>query len=165
MEGLSADSLISTFKVIRAWNTQKGNARYWWQFYFRKFKNFCNSLNLEQEISSSYHHQSNRHVEACIMFTKCTMKKCFNYGSDVHIALLYILTTPLGQGLPSPAKLLSIHLVRGVMPVIDCSSPMKRWWTIDPATLLFNHLVRGIMPVIKCSSSMKRWGTIDPWNH
>ena len=35
------------------------------------------------------------------------------------MALLQIKTTPLGQGLPSPATLLFNYLVHGIMPVID----------------------------------------------
>ena len=80
---------------------------------------FCNNLNIEQAVSLSYHHQSNRQVEACIKFIKCTMKKCFNSWSDIHIGLLQIRSTPLGQGPPSPATLLFNCLVRGIMPIID----------------------------------------------
>ena len=47
------------------------------------------------------------------------MKKCFDSGSDMHIALLQTRSTPLGQGLPSPATLLFNCLVRGIMPRID----------------------------------------------
>ena len=35
------------------------------------------------------------------------------------MAMLQIRTTPLGQGLPSPAMLLFNHPVRGIMPVMD----------------------------------------------
>ena len=38
------------------------------------FKKFCSSLNIEQAVSSVYHHQSNGQAEACIKFTKCTLK-------------------------------------------------------------------------------------------
>ena len=87
-------------------------------FISEKFKNFCNSLNVEQTLSS-YQHQSNRHVEACIKFIKCTMKKCFDSRSNMHIALVQIRKMLLGQGLPSPDTLLFDCLVRGIMPVID----------------------------------------------
>ena len=39
-----------------------------------KFKTFCRSLNIEEAFSLSYHHQSNRQVEAYIMFVKHTIK-------------------------------------------------------------------------------------------
>ena len=41
------------------------------------------------------------------------------------MALLQIQTTPLGQGLPSPATLLFNHPVYSVMPVID-RKPVER---------------------------------------
>ena len=36
------------------------------------------------------------------------------------MALLQICTTPLGQGLPSPAMLMFNRQVHGIMPVLDC---------------------------------------------
>ena len=47
------------------------------------------------------------------------MKKCFDSGSDIHIALLQIRSTPLGQCLPSSATLLFNFPVSGIMPIID----------------------------------------------
>ena len=46
-------------------------------------------------------------------------KKGSNSGGDIHMAMLQIRTTPLGQGLPSPAMLLFNHPVRGIMPIKD----------------------------------------------
>ena len=47
------------------------------------------------------------------------MKKCLDSGGDIHMAMLQIRTTPLGQGLPSPATLLFNCPVRGLTPLID----------------------------------------------
>ena len=49
---------------------------------------------------------------------KANTQKCFDTSSDPHIALMQIRSTPLGQGLPSPATLLFNHPVRG-MPIIN----------------------------------------------
>ena len=76
MEGLSAESLIATVKIIfaeysipcRLMSDDGSN------FISEKFKSFCNSLNIEQAVSSLYQHQSNRQVEACIKFIKHTIK-------------------------------------------------------------------------------------------
>ena len=121
MEGLSADNLISAFEVVfseysipkRIMSDAGSN------FISEKFKNFCNGLNVEQAVSSSYHNQINITVEACIKFMKHSMIKFFDSGSDIHTALLQIRLTPLGQGLPCPATLLFNCLVRGIMPIID----------------------------------------------
>ena len=121
MEELSTESLITTTKVIFAEYgipckimLDAGT-----NFVSDKFRKFCSRLNIEQAVSSAYHQQSNGQVEACIKFIKCTLNKCAKSGGDIHMALLQIHTTSLGQGLPSLATLLFNHLVCGVMPVID----------------------------------------------
>ena len=105
---LSADSLILTCKGNFAEYSlpmkimlDSGN-----NFVSDKFRTFCKSLNIEQVFLSSYHHQSNRQVKACIIFVKCTLKKCSDSKGDPHIALLQIHMTPMGPGLPSPATML-----------------------------------------------------------
>ena len=121
MDGLSAESLIAAVKVVfveygipnRIMSDAGSN------FISEKFKRVCNSLNIEQTVFSSYHHQSNGQVETCIKFIKHTIIKCSDSGGDIHMAMLQIRTTPLGQGLPSSAVLLFTCLVRGIMPVMD----------------------------------------------
>ena len=46
-------------------------------------------------------------------------KKCSDSDGNIHIAMLQIRTTLLGQGLPSPVTLLFNCPVRGIMPVMD----------------------------------------------
>ena len=91
-EDLSADSLILTCKAIFAeyglpkkiMSDSGGN------FVSDELKTFCENLNIEHVFSSSYHHQSDEQVEACIKFVKHTLKKCFDTKDDPHIALLQI---------------------------------------------------------------------------
>ena len=118
---LSADSLILTCKAIFAEYEipKRIMSDSGINFISEKFKNFCKSLNLEQAVSSSCHHQNNEQVEACIKFVKCTLKKSFDSRTNPHIALLLIPMTPLEQGLPSPATMLTNHLIRGIMPVFS----------------------------------------------
>ena len=52
-------------------------------------------------------------------FIKHTFKKCADSCGDINMALLQICTTPLGQGLPSPATLMFNRQVHGIMPVLD----------------------------------------------
>ena len=74
MEGLSAENLIPTVKIISAeygipcklMSDDDSN------FVSEKLRSFCSSLNIEQAVSSLYHHQSYRQVEACIKFIKHT---------------------------------------------------------------------------------------------
>ena len=120
MEGLSTENLIATAKVIFAeygipckLMSDAGT-----NFVSDKFRKFCRSLNIEQAVSSAYHHQSNGQVKACIKFIKSTFKKCLNSSGDISMALLQICTTSQGQGLLSPATLLFNQVVCSIMPVL-----------------------------------------------
>ena len=89
-EDLSADCLVLTCKAIfaeyripkRIMSDSGDN------FISEKFKNFCKSPNIELAVSLSYHHESNRQVEACIKSVKCTLKIFFDSRTDPHIALM-----------------------------------------------------------------------------
>ena len=77
LEGLSTENLIATAKVIFAeygipckLMSDAGT-----NFISDRFRKFCSSLNIQQAVSSAYHHQRNGQVEACIKFIKCTFKK------------------------------------------------------------------------------------------
>ena len=76
MGGLSAENLIMIVKVILAeygipHRLMSGVSS---NFISEKFISFCSSLNIKQAVSSSYHHQNNGQVEACMKFIKCTIK-------------------------------------------------------------------------------------------
>ena len=177
MDNLSADSLISAFKVIiaeygipkRVMSDAGGN------FMAEKFKIFCNSLNIEQAISSSYHHQSNGQVEACMKFIKYTIKKCHESGNHVHVALLQIRPMPLGQSLPSPVTMLFNHPARGIMPVIN-RLPLSTDNDDEHYGVLTsrqdkndqdNDTLKNLISSNKvyCSSPMRRSRAMDPWNN
>ena len=82
-------------------------------------ENFCKTLNIECAALSSYHNKNNSQVEVYIKLVKCTMKKCGDTKSDIHLALLQVRMMPLGPGLPSPATLLFNCSARGIMPIIN----------------------------------------------
>ena len=72
LEGLSAENLITTTKVIfaeygipcRLMSDAATN------FVSDKFWQFCKTINVEQAISLAYHYQSKGQVKACIKFIK-----------------------------------------------------------------------------------------------
>ena len=113
MEGLSAENLIVTMKVIfteysilcRLMSHAGSN------FVSEKFRGFCSSLNIEQAVSSSYHHQSNGQVKACIKFIKCTIK-----SAQMPLVTYKWCYYTTWQGLPHLAPLLFNHAVCGIMP-------------------------------------------------
>ena len=68
LEGLSAESLIATIKIIFAeygipckLMSDAGT-----NFVSDKFQKFCNGISVKQAVSSMYHHQINGQVKACI---------------------------------------------------------------------------------------------------
>ena len=76
LEGLSAESLITTTNIIFAKYgiLQKIISDASTNFVSDRFHQFCKSINIEQAILSAYHHQNNGQVKACIKFIKCTFK-------------------------------------------------------------------------------------------
>ena len=108
LEGLSAENLINTIKIIFAKYGihQKIMSDAGTNFVSDRFGQFCKTINVEQAVSLVYHHQSNGQVKACIKFIKHTFKKCASSGRDINMALLQICTMPLGPGLLSTATLM-----------------------------------------------------------
>ena len=77
-DGLSADNLIRAVKIVFAEcglpkNTVSDAGK---NFISDKLIQFCRQLNIQQAITSSYHHQNNGQVEPCIKFVKHTIRKC-----------------------------------------------------------------------------------------
>ena len=56
-------------------------------------------MNIEQAITS-YHHQTNVQVKACITVIKCTIKKYLDTYKNVNLVLLQIRSMPIGAGFP-----------------------------------------------------------------
>ena len=120
-EDMCTDSLILTCKIIfsQFGLPKKITSDVGGNLISDKFKQFCKNMNIKQAKSSSCHHQSNGHVEACIKFIKHTMKKCIETTEDIHVALLQTGSTPLEPGLPNEATLLFSHPIQGIMKIID----------------------------------------------
>ena len=78
IEGLSADNLIKMVKTIFvAYGIpHKIMSDAGTNFVSDKFWKFCKSVNIQQAVSSAYHHQNNGQVKACMKFIKCMFKKC-----------------------------------------------------------------------------------------
>ena len=104
---------------------------------------------------------------------KLTMKKCIDSRNDMHIALLQIRTTPMGQGLHCPATLLFNGPVRGIMPVINRlpigtnndehhKALVDRQCKTNQDKDTSKNLVS--LPIrVYCSGSTRRQGTMDLW--
>ena len=74
MKDLSADSLILNTIFSEYGFPKKIMSHAGGNFISDKFKTFHRNLNIDQAVLSSYHHQSNGQVEACLRLTKQTLK-------------------------------------------------------------------------------------------
>ena len=81
------------------------------------FAAFTREWNIDHITSSPHFPESNGFIERTIQTLKLTMKKARESGSDVHMALLTLRTTPIDSYLPSPAEILQGRKVRGNLPV------------------------------------------------
>ena len=72
LQGLSAEHLINAVSAIFAEYgiPHKLMSDAGTNFVSEKFRCFCRSINIEQAVSSAYHHQNNGQVKACIKFIK-----------------------------------------------------------------------------------------------
>ena len=72
LEGLSAENLTATVKVIftEYGILHKLISDAGTNFVSDKFQKFCNSITVEQAVSSAYHHQSNGQIKAYIKLIK-----------------------------------------------------------------------------------------------
>ena len=69
-------------------------------FISETFKELCRNLNIEQEISSSYHHQSNGQLKECIRFINQTLTICFETNAETYIVYFRLDQLHLGQPYP-----------------------------------------------------------------
>ena len=73
---LAADDLVQIAKMVFAEYglPEKIISNAGRNFTLDTFRELCRLISIQQSKTSSYHHQSNGQVEACIKFVKCTIK-------------------------------------------------------------------------------------------
>ena len=99
------------------------------QYSCELFAQFTSEWNIDHVTSSPHFPESNGFIERTIQTLKQTMRKARQSGSDVHMALLTLRTTPIDSHLPSPAEILQGRRVRGNLPV-------KTWLRRDQIDVL-----------------------------
>ena len=109
-DSLTADELVKAPKIVFAEIRlpKKIISDAGMNFTSDTFRQFCRKMNIKQAMTLSYHHQS-----------KHTIKKCIDTNNDVILALLQIRLMPIGAGLSSPAMLLFIRPIRGLLPQMN----------------------------------------------
>ena len=87
--GLLADDLVRSCKIIFAeYGLPVKIMSDSTNLVSENFQEFCRKLKTHHAVLSSYYHQSNEQVAACIKFVKCTMKKYFDANKDVNLAFM-----------------------------------------------------------------------------
>ena len=69
-------------------------------------------MNIDQAITSTFHHQSNDQVEVYMKFVKCMIKSSLDNKKDVNLASLQKRLMTIGTRTPSLALLLFDRTVR-----------------------------------------------------
>ena len=85
------------------------------KFISEKFEIFFKWLSIHYAVASSYNHQGNGQVEACIMFVKRTIK-CYETNAGIYTSLLQIKSTTISTRLLSRATLMFNRPVRSILP-------------------------------------------------
>ena len=87
------------------------------QYSSELYREFAKEWCFDHVTSSPRFPQSNGFVERQIRTVKSLLSKAKQSGTDVHMAILCLRTTPVSQHLPSPGELLTGRKLRGNVPV------------------------------------------------
>jgi transposase InsO family protein len=83
------------------------------QFDSAEFRQFCNALNIRSTTSSPEYPRSNGLVERMVQTVKESFIKSQSEGKTLLDTLQVLRSTPLGNGLPTPAVILQRRNLRG----------------------------------------------------
>ena len=113
--GLSVNDLVHTAEMIFA---EYGLPRK-----IFTFQNECYIRNLQEILKKAKHPEIYNVIILLpkqwlmvIKFVKCTIKKCTDTNQETNLALLQIQSTPVGEGLPSPATMLLNRPTQELLP-------------------------------------------------
>ena len=86
------------------------------QFTSSSFQEFSKQYGFEHVTTSPYYPQANGFIERNVQTVKNLLQKCKESGSDPHLAMLCLRTTPINHNLPSPAELLNSRTYQSNLP-------------------------------------------------
>ena len=89
------------------------------QFTSKLFQEFRNAYGFIHVTTSPYFPQANGFIERTVQTVKGLLQKCKESGSDPHLAMLCLRSTPLDHNIPSPAELLNSRVYQTNLPVIS----------------------------------------------
>ena len=86
------------------------------QYSSAEFKRFAEEYGFDHVTSSPRYPQSNGFAERMVQTIKQLFTKCHESGSDPHLAMLCLRTTPVDHSLPAPCELLNGRRYRSNIP-------------------------------------------------
>ncbi len=89
------------------------------QFGSAEFRAFAKKLGVSHSTSSPEYPESNGMAERTVQTVKNTLIKSMEDGKTLYDSLRAIRSTPVGDGLPSPAVLLQARNIRGSLPFLS----------------------------------------------
>ena len=89
------------------------------QFTSTLFQKFSNAYGFVHVTTSPYFSQANGFIERTVQTVKGLLQKCKESGSDPHLAMLCLRSTPLDHNIPSPAELLNSRVYQTNLPAIS----------------------------------------------
>ena len=92
------------------------------QFTSSSFAEFRKSYGFEHVTTSPYYSQANGFIERNVQTVKNLLQKCKESGSDPHLAMLCLQTTPIDHHLPSPAEMLNSRVYQSNLPSVSQST-------------------------------------------
>ncbi|CAB3986797.1 Retrovirus-related Pol poly from transposon [Paramuricea clavata] len=106
----------SKFPLIRKLRNIQVKHCYYTQFTSSGFTEFSKACGFEQVTTSPYYSQANGFIERNVQAVKNLLQKCKESGSDPHLAMLCVRTTPVNHHLPSPAEILNSRTYQSNLP-------------------------------------------------
>lgn len=86
------------------------------QFTSSSFQEFSKLYSFNHITTSPHYLQSNGFIERNVQTVKYLLQKCKEFGSDPHLAMLCLQTTPINHNLSSPAELLNSRTYQSNLP-------------------------------------------------
>ena len=88
------------------------------QFTAREYQYFVAQYGFRLTTTSPYYPKGHGYIERQVQTIKNLLSKCAKDGSDPHLVLLLLRSTPLDSRTPSPGELLQNRQLRTNLPVI-----------------------------------------------
>ena len=80
---------------------------------------FSKAYGFVHVTTSPYFSHANGFIERAVQTVKGLLQKCKESGSDSHLAMLCLRSTPLDHNIPSPAELLNLRVYQTNLPAIS----------------------------------------------